>query len=154
MKHSVYVLSGPNLNLLGKREPHLYGHTTLAQVEARCKIVSDQLDFSMFFAQSNDEARLIDWIHESREKPAGLVINPAGLSFFSVPLLDAVKTVSEPVIEVHITNIHRREPLYQKSIISYGATGVICGLGPFGYEAALLAIADQYRQKEEGSKQL
>jgi 3-dehydroquinate dehydratase-2 len=148
MKRNVYVLNGPNLNLLGKREPHLYGHTTLAQVEARCRNIARQHDFELFFGQSNFEGQLIDWVHEAREKPAAVVINPAGLSFFSVPLLDSLKTLTEPLIEVHITNIHKRDALYQKSIVSYASTGVICGLGPFGYEAALLAVADYYRTRE------
>lgn len=143
-KHAVYVLNGPNLNLLGKREPHIYGTTTLAQVEERCQAVAARAGLEVFFAQSNYEGQIVDWIHEAREKKAAVVINPAGLSFFSVPVLDALKTIGEPVIEVHVTNIHKRDPLYQKSIISYGATGVICGLGPYGYEAALLAVADHY----------
>ena len=145
-KPGVYILNGPNLNLLGKREPHLYGTTTLAQVEARCRAVAVRCGLDIFFGQSNYEGQIVDWIHEAREKQAAVILNPAGLSFFSVPVLDAVKTISEPVMEVHVTNIHKRDPLYQKSIISYGATGVICGLGPFGYEAALLAVADHYAQ--------
>ena len=153
MKRHVFVLNGPNLNLLGKREPHLYGSTTLAEIEARCRIVADEIGFEVFFAQSNMEGELINWVHKAREKPAAMVINPAGLSFFSVPLLDSLKTLSEPVVEVHITNIHRRDPLYHHSIISqYVSTGVICGLGPFGYEAALLFLAGHYqaRSKESG----
>ncbi len=145
MHHPVFLLNGPNLNLLGKREPHLYGTTTLDQVKARCQFVAESAKLDLFFAQSNFEGELINWVHEAREKKAAVIVNPAGLSFYSVPLLDALKTIAEPVIEVHITNIHRRDPLYQKSIISYGATGVICGLGPFGYEAALLAVADHYK---------
>lgn len=148
MKRQVFILNGPNLNLLGKREPHLYGYTTLAEVEARCRRAADQIGFELFFAQSNMEGELINWIHEAREKRAPMVINPAGLSFFSVPLLDALKTLSEPIVEVHITNIHRRDPLYHHSIISqYASTGVICGLGPFGYEAALHFLAEQYQAR-------
>jgi 3-dehydroquinate dehydratase-2 len=146
MNRNVYVLNGPNLNLLGKREPHLYGHTTLEQVKARSMEMAKQLEFDLFFAQSNYEGQLIDWIHEAREKPAGLIINPAGLSFTSIPLLDALKALEQPIIEVHITNIHKRESLYHKSLVSLAATGVICGLGAFGYEAALLALADQFRK--------
>ena len=150
MKRHVYVLNGPNLNLLGKREPHLYGYTTLAQVEQRCREVGAELGFDLFFGQSNFEGQLVEWVHEAREKPAAMVINPAGLSFFSVPLLDSLKTLTEPVMEVHITNIHRREPLYQHSIVSaHVSTGVICGLGAFGYEAALLALAHHYRARHE-----
>src|SRR6185436_13063411 len=129
MKRCVYVLNGPNLNLLGQREPHLYGHTTLAQVEARCKDVARELGFDIFFAQSNFEGQLVEWVHEARVKPAPVVINPAGLSFFSVPLLDSLKTLTEPVMEVHITQIHKRDPLWRHSIISeYVSTAVICGL--------------------------
>ena len=149
MKRHVYVLNGPNLNLLGKREPHLYGHTTLAEIDARCRAVAAETGLELFFAQSNMEGDLINWIHEAREKPAAMVINPAGLSFFSVPLLDALKTLSEPVVEVHITNIHRRDPLYHHSIVSqYVSTGVICGLGPFGYEAALRFLAERYQARD------
>jgi 3-dehydroquinate dehydratase-2 len=145
VKHNVHILNGPNLNLLGQREPHLYGHTTLDQVKARCAELAERLEFDLFFGQSNYEGQLVDWIHEAREKPAGVVLNPAGLSFTSIPLLDALKALEQPVIEVHVTNIHRRESHYQKSLVSLAATGVICGLGPFGYEAALLAMADQLR---------
>jgi 3-dehydroquinate dehydratase-2 len=146
MKRPVHVLNGPNLNLLGKREPHLYGHTTLAQVEARCREVAEQAGFDLFFAQSNYEGQLIDWVHEAREKAAAMVINPAGLSFFSVPLVDSLKTLTVPVIEVHITQIHKRDPLWRHSIISeYVSTAVICGMGPFGYEAALLWLAQHYQ---------
>ena len=146
MKRHVFVLNGPNLNLLGKREPHLYGSTTLAEVETRCRRVADEVGFELFFAQSNMEGELINWVHEARERPAAMVINPAGLSFFSVPLLDSLKTLSEPTVEVHITNIHRRDPLYHHSIISqYVSTGVICGLGQFGYEAALRFLAGHYQ---------
>ena len=154
MKRYVFILNGPNLNLLGKREPHLYGYTTLAEIETRCREVADQLEFELFFAQSNVEGDLINWVHQAHEKPAAMVINPAGLSFFSVPLLDSLKTLSEPIVEVHITNIHRREPLYHHSIISqYASTGVICGLGPFGYEAALLFLAGKFqaRDRETGA---
>jgi 3-dehydroquinate dehydratase II len=143
----VSCLNGPNLNLLGEREPHLYGSVTLAQVEARCRAVAAACGMELFFAQSNHEGQIVDWIHEARARAAAVVINPAGLSFFSVPVLDALKTIDQPVIEVHITNIHRRDPLYQKSIVSQGATGVICGLGPHGYEAALRAVAAMDAEK-------
>jgi len=152
MKRPVYVLNGPNLNLLGKREPHLYGHTTLAQVEERCKAVCAELGLEMFFAQSNYEGQLIDWVHEARAKPAAMVINPAGLSFFSVPLVDSLKMLTEPVVEVHITQIHKRDPLWRHSIVSeYVSTAVICGLGPFGYEAALRWLGRHYESLPQGS---
>ncbi len=143
MTHTVYILNGPNLNLLGVREPHLYGHTTLPQVEQRCRAVVAELGLACEFRQSNHEGVLVDWVQEARAAGAAVLINPAGLSFRSIPLLDALKTIEQPVIEVHITNIHRREALYQHSVTANGATGVICGLGPLGYELALRALAHQ-----------
>ncbi len=142
---TIYILNGPNLNLLGIREPHLYGHTTLAQIEQRCRAVSDELGLQCEFRQSNHEGVLVDWVQEARALGAAVLINPAGLSFRSIPLLDALKTLDQPVMEVHLTNIHRREALYQQSIISLGATGVICGLGPYGYELALRAVAEHLK---------
>jgi 3-dehydroquinate dehydratase-2 len=139
----VYVLNGPNLNLLGLREPHLYGKETLAGVEARCRRVTAELGLACEFRQSNHEGVLVDWVQEARERAAAVVINPAGLSFRSIPLLDALKALDRPLAEVHITNIHRRDPLYQHSLVSLAATGVICGFGPFGYELAIRAVADQ-----------
>lgn len=141
MNDTVHILNGPNLNLLGVREPTLYGGTTLAQVEQLCRRVTAELGLQCEFRQSNHEGVLVDWVQEAREKAAAVVINPAGLSFRSIPLLDALKTLDQPIAEVHITNIHRREPLYQDSLISLAATGVICGFGPFGYELAIRAVA-------------
>lgn len=144
MARHVYVLNGPNLNMLGKREPHLYGHTTLAEVEQECGKVAEELGLLMFFGQSNAEHQLIDWIHEAREKPAGVVINPAGLSFRSIPLLDSLKILEQPIVEIHITNIHKREALYQESLVSKAATVVIAGAGAFGYELALRSMANEF----------
>ena len=141
MSRTIYVLNGPNLNLLGLREPHLYGSTTLAEVEELCRRVSRELDLQCDFRQTNHEGVLVDWVQEAREQAAGIAINPAGLSFRSSPLLDALKTVDKPIAEVHVTNIHRRDPLYQNSLVSLAATGVICGFGPFGYELAIRALA-------------
>lgn len=145
MTTTIYILNGPNLNLLGIREPHLYGHTTLAQIEQRCRAVAAELGLVCEFRQSNHEGVLVDWVQEARALGAAVIINPAGLSFRSIPLLDALKTLDQPVMEVHLTNIHRREALYQQSIISLGATGVICGLGPYGYELALLAMVEHLK---------
>ncbi len=142
MANTVYVLNGSNLNMLGKREPHIYGHTTLAQIQERCEALSCDLGLDCVFRQTNDEAKMIDWIQEAFEKEAGLIINPAGFSFGSIPVLDAVKLLAKPVIEVHITNIHRRDPQYHHSLISLAATGVICGMGPNGYLLALRAMAE------------
>jgi len=140
---AIYVLNGPNLNLLGVREPHLYGSTTLAQVEQLCRSVAEELGFACEFRQTNHEGVMVDWVQEAREKAAALVINPAGLSFRSIPVLDALKTLDQPIAEVHVTNIHRRDALYQNSLVSLAATGVICGFGPFGYELALRALAQR-----------
>ena len=141
----IHVLNGPNLNLLGTREPHIYGHTTLAEVEQRCRKACSSLGLGLLFRQSNHEGQLVDWVHEAREHAAGIVINPAGYSFTSVALLDALKASELPVVEVHITNIHRRESIYHKSLVSLTAVGVICGLGPIGYELAITALAEQLR---------
>jgi len=144
---SVHVLNGPNLNLLGKREPHIYGHASLVDVEQRCQSACARLGLAMVFRQSNHEGELVDWVHEARDSAAGIVINPAGYSFTSVALLDALKASELPVIEVHITNIHRREAIYHKSLVSLAAVGVICGLGPIGYDLALAAMADLLQRK-------
>jgi 3-dehydroquinate dehydratase II len=141
MNDTVYVLNGPNLNLLGVREPHLYGSTTLAEVEQLCRSTAQELGLACEFRQSNHEGVLVDWVQEARERACAVVINPAGLSFRSIPLLDALKTLDQPIAEVHLTNIHRRDPLYQHSLVSLAATGVIAGFGPQGYELAIRAVA-------------
>lgn len=142
MSQTVFVLNGSNLNMLGRREPHLYGHTTLAEIETRTRALAEELGLACEFRQTNSEAVLIEWIQEAFEKDAALIINPAGFSFGSIPVLDAVKLIRKPVVEVHITNIHQRSEHYQKSLISLAATGVICGLGPGGYLLALRAVAE------------
>ena len=141
--HTIFVLNGPNLDLLGKREPHIYGTTTLAEIEQRCRNDCAKLGLSLVFRQSNHEGELVDWIHEARESAGGIVINPAGYSFTSVAILDALKASELPVVEVHLTNIHRREPIYHKSLVSLAAVGVICGLGPICYTLALTALAER-----------
>jgi 3-dehydroquinate dehydratase-2 len=147
----VYILNGPNLNLLGDREPELYGYTTLAEIEARCAQVAARVGLRAEFRQSNHEGELIEWLHEARASAAGIIINPAGYSFTSVALLDALKASRLPIIEVHITNIHRRESHYQKSFVSLAATGVICGLGPLGYEFALISLAELLKPRSPAS---
>jgi 3-dehydroquinate dehydratase-2 len=137
----VYVLNGPNLNLLGKREPAIYGHETLADIEAECRRVAAELRLDLEFRQSNAEFQLIDWIHEARQRAGGLVINPAGFTTTSVAILDALLTCEFPIIEVHITNIHRREEFRQHSYVSKVASGVIAGLGTQGYVFALHRLA-------------
>jgi 3-dehydroquinate dehydratase II len=141
MAATVLVLNGPNLNLLGVREPEIYGKETLADIKQRCVERAKGHGLEVDFRQSNSEAQLIDWLHEARNTMAGVVINPAGLSFHSIPLLDALKMFDGPKVEVHISNIHKREPMYQKSIMSQGVTGVIAGLGGLGYALAVDAIA-------------
>lgn len=137
---TIFVLNGPNLNRLGKREPEIYGHTTLAEVEGWCR---DAADGDIRFHQSNAEFQLIDWIHEAIETGAkGIIINPAGLTFTSVPIMDALKMFNGPIIELHISNIHRREAVYHNSLMSKVATAVIAGLGPKGYRVAVRAMRD------------
>jgi 3-dehydroquinate dehydratase-2 len=141
MSRPILVLNGPNLNLLGKREPHIYGHETLADVEADCRRTGETLDLAVDFRQSNAEHVLIDWIHDARETMAGLVINPAGLSHTSVALMDALSACAFPILEVHISNIHRREEFRHFSYVSRVAAGVICGFGTQGYTLALQRMA-------------
>jgi 3-dehydroquinate dehydratase-2 len=140
MSKSVFLLNGPNLNLLGLREPHLYGSRTLADVEAMCRPVAERHGFDLQFRQTNREYEMVDWIQEARQA-AGLVINPAGFSYNAVPVLDALKMCECPVVEVHISNIHRRAETEARwradSIMSPAATGVIAGLGVHGYVLAL-----------------
>lgn len=141
MSRLVYVLNGPNLNLLGKREPEIYGAETLADVEAACREVAAELGLEIAFHQSNAEHQLIDWIHEARERAAGVAINPAGYSHTSVAILDALQTCPFPIIEVHISNIHRREPFRHHSYVSSVASGIIAGFGTQGYAMALMRLA-------------
>jgi 3-dehydroquinate dehydratase-2 len=137
----VYVLNGPNLNLLGKRQPTIYGHETLADVEAKCQRVAAECRLEIKFRQSNAEFQLIEWIHESREQAGGIVINPAALTHTSVAILDALNTCEFPIIEVHISNVHKREAFRHHSYVSLAATGVIAGFGTQGYSLALRRLA-------------
>ena len=141
MNPIVYVLNGPNLNLLGKRQPKIYGRETLAEVEAECRRTAGELGLAIEFRQTNAEFQLIDWIHEARERAAGIVINPAAFSHTSVAILDALKTCEFPILEVHISNIHQREEFRHHSFVSCGATGVICGFGTQGYPLAIQRLA-------------
>jgi len=145
MTATAFVLNGPNLNLLGIREPHIYGTTTLPEIETACRKLCAELDLACEFRQTNHEGVMVDWIQEARALGAAVVINPAGLSFHSVPVLDALSMIEKPVIEVHLSNIHRRDAAHRNSMMSLAATGVICGLGPFGYELALRAVAQRMR---------
>jgi 3-dehydroquinate dehydratase-2 len=137
------ILNGPNLNLLGKRQPEIYGHATLADVEANCRNAAAAAGHEIFFAQSNREYELIDWVHAARGTSAGIVINPGAFTHTSIALLDALNTFEGPVIEVHISNIHKREVFRHHSYISTRAEGVIAGLGVGGYEMALRHLMAQ-----------
>src|SRR6476661_10677984 len=141
MNRLVYVLNGPNLNLLGKRQPHIYGHETLDDVEADCRKVASEHGLELRFHQSNREYEIIDWIHEAREIACGIVINPAAFSHTSVAVLDALKMCEMPIMEVHISNIHQREEFRHHSFVSHAATGVICGFGTQGYVFAIQHLA-------------
>ena len=138
MTKAIYVINGPNLNRLGKREPEIYGTATLAEVETMCQTAAGE--HPVEFRQSNAEHEIVDWIHEAIDKGAGIVINPAGLTFTSIPILDALKMFPGPVFELHITNVHRREPIYHHSLVSKVATAVIMGLGPDGYRTSVEAM--------------
>ena len=140
----LYVLNGPNLNRLGRREPEVYGKTTLAEVEAICRDAAG--DWPVEFRQTNSEERMIDWIHEAIDEGAAIIINPAGWTFTSIAILDALKMFPGPVIEFHISNVHRREAIYHKSLVSMTATAVMAGLGAEGYRTAVGAARDLVRQ--------
>ena len=146
MKKSIYVLNGPNLNRLGKREPHIYGKTTLAQVEAMCRKAAGK--WPLAFHQSNAEHELIDWIHEAIDKGAGIVINPAGFTFTSVAIMDALKMFPGPIVELHISNVHKREAVYHNSLMSAVVTAIVMGLGVDGYRTAVEAMVRRLEAKQ------
>jgi 3-dehydroquinate dehydratase II len=142
MAKTVYVLNGPNLNLLGSREPEIYGRATLADVEKLCRATAKQHSLAVEFRQSNHEGEIIDWIQEARaKKAAGLVINPAGYGHTSVAILDALGALEVPVIEVHISNIHARESFRRRTYVSQVARAVLCGFGIHGYALAIDGLA-------------
>ena len=142
MTSTIYVLNGPNMNLLGKRQPELYGSKTLNDVEKSCSVIAHEKSFKIDLRQSNNEADLIDWIHEARKDGAGIVINPAAYSHTSIAIMDALLTFEGPVIEVHVSNIHKREKFRHQSYVSLRADGVIAGLGVRGYEFAVIKILE------------
>ena len=145
----IAVLNGPNLNMLGVREPEKYGTATLDDVEALCAEVADELGLAIDFRQTNSEGELVTWVQECRGRAAGIIMNPAGYTTTSIATMDALLAVGVPVIEVHITNIHRREEFRHHSFISKAAIGVICGLGVEGYALAIRAMAGLIAQDEE-----
>jgi len=140
MPKPIFVINGPNLNRLGRREPEIYGTVTLAGIEAMCRQAAGETPVR--FHQSNFEGEIVNWIHEAIDEGSGIVINPAGLSFTSVAIMDALKMFPGPIVELHISNIHRREPIYHNSLVSKVATAVIAGLGPRGYATAVRALKD------------
>jgi 3-dehydroquinate dehydratase II len=142
MAKTVYVLNGPNLNLLGSREPEIYGSATLAEVEKLCRATAKEHGLAVEFRQSNHEGEIIDWIQEARsKKAAGMVINPAGYGHTSVAILDALAALELPVIEVHISNIHARESFRRRTYVSQIARAVLCGFGIHGYALAIDGLA-------------
>jgi 3-dehydroquinate dehydratase II len=142
MSKTIYVLNGPNLNLLGVREPEIYGRATLGDVEKLCRATAQRFGLAVEFRQSNHEGAIIDWIHQARaEQAAGLVINPAGYTHTSVAILDALGAMEAPVIEVHISNIHAREYFRRRSYVSQAARAVLCGFGIDGYALAITGLA-------------
>ena len=152
MSRLVYVVNGPNLNLLGKRQPHIYGHETLADVERDCRALAAELNLELRFHQSNREYEIIDWIHGARETAGGIAINPAAFTHTSVAILDALNTFDAPVIEIHISNVHKREEFRRHSFVSGRADGVIAGFGTQGYLLALHRIARLIDEQTERSR--
>jgi 3-dehydroquinate dehydratase-2 len=145
----IYALNGPNLNLLGHRQPQLYGAATLADIEAALRSRAERFGLRIEFRQTNYEGELIDWVHEARQNASAIVINAAGLTHTSVALLDALLAADLPIIEVHLTNIYKREPFRHHSYVSQAATGIICGMGAKGYELALDALAERLQADVE-----
>ncbi len=135
MSKAIYVLNGPNLNRLGKREPEIYGHTTLAEVEQICREAAG--DRAIVFRQTNSEEQLLNWVHEAIDEASAILINPAAFTFTSLALLDALKMFEGPIVEFHISNIHKREQMYHKSYVSLRADSVMAGFGAQGYALAV-----------------
>ena len=144
----IYILNGPNLNLLGQREPAVYGSTTLAQIRERCEAKAKSLGFTVDFRQTNFEGELVESVQQARQEACGIIINPAGYSFTSVALLDALKMFERPKIELHISNVHAREPWRKHSYVSLVATAMIAGFGSLGYELAVDAVLQMTRRAD------
>jgi 3-dehydroquinate dehydratase II len=149
MSKPIYILNGPNLNRLGTREPEIYGRTTLAEVENLCQEAA--IGHTIVFRQSNREYEIIEWVHEAIDEGSGIIINPAAFTFTSMAIMDALKMFPGPIIELHISNIHRREPIYHKSYVSPVATAVIAGLGTSGYPVAVRSMLDMVSESSTGS---
>ncbi len=149
MASIIYILNGPNMNLLGVREPEKYGRATLAEVEALCRKTAARFGLEVVFRQSNNEGQLIDWIQEAREKAAGLIINPAGYTTTSIAIMDALLAVGIPVVECHITNIHQRESFRHNSYVSKAARAVLAGFGVDSYALAIIGLAGMVGAKDK-----
>ena len=145
MSKPIYILNGPNLNLLGTREPEIYGRMTLADVKSMCKERAKSRGLKIFFEQSNNETQIIDWVHQAIDDADGIIINPAAFTHTSVAILDALKNVPAPIIELHISNTHQREPFRHHSYVTQAATGLILGFGINGYVMAVDAMANMLK---------
>ncbi len=141
MSKRISIFNGPNLNLLGEREPEIYGSVTLKAIEESCRALADRLNIALEFHQTNHEGVMVDAIQDARLTSDAMIINPAGLSFHSVPVLDALRIFAKPIVELHLSNIHARDDAHKHSIMSASSTAVICGLGAYGYIVALQAAA-------------
>jgi len=141
VKKTVFILNGPNLNLLGKRQPEIYGHDTLEDVARNCRALGEEMALTTAFFQSNHEGEIIDTIHRARDEAAGIIINPGAFTHTSVAILDALNAFDGPVFEVHISNVHKRESFRHQSYVSLRADGVIAGFGVQGYELAVRRLA-------------
>lgn len=146
MAKPIFVLNGPNLNLLGSREPAIYGHETLADVEGRCRRKAAELGLTIDFRQTNHEGELVSWVQEARTAGAALIVNAGAFTHTSIALLDALLASELPCVEVHLSNLFRREDFRHQSYVSKAATGLICGFGPAGYELALTALAPSLKE--------
>ncbi|WP_416896931.1 MAG: type II 3-dehydroquinate dehydratase [Minwuia sp.] len=149
MADTLLILNGPNLNLLGTRQPEVYGRETLADIEGACQQVAQGFGVQVDFRQSNHEGELVDWIHEARGRSSGIIINPAAYSHTSVAILDALLAVEIPTVEVHLSNIHQRDEFRHHSYVSKAAKGVICGFGSLGYILAIQALTAELRAAKQ-----
>jgi 3-dehydroquinate dehydratase II len=150
MAKAIFVLNGPNLNLLGTREPEVYGTETLDDLKAKCDRKAQSLGFLVVFRQSNAEGELVNWIQEARTESSGLIVNAGAFTHTSIAILDALLACMVPIVEVHLSNIFAREPFRHRSYISQAAKGVICGFGSLGYELAIEALADTISRAKAG----
>jgi len=146
MTKKIFIINGPNLNRLGTREPHIYGSETLADVKSRCEAKAKELGYEIDFRQSNFEGVIVETIHEAVDHGAGIIINPAGLTFTSVPIMDALKMFDGPKVELHISNVHQREAIYHNSLMSKVVTGVMAGFGTDGYPLAVEWVAKRAKK--------